>query len=1278
MPADATTLRGQPARVVSKLAASARVCIVTLDNHLAGTVRAAQARLDTTAPGLSVTLHAASDFAADPAALRHAQDDIAEADIVVVTMLFIDEHIRAITPALEAARARGATVVACMSAGEVIRLTRMGGLAMDRSDKGPLALLKKLRGGKSGAGAGSGGGGGAGSGSSGSGQMAMLRRLPKILRFLPGPAQDLRAYFLTMQYWFAGSDENIAAMALFLADRYVPVARRGWGAGTRVPEPVEYPEQGVYHPDIRAPLGISASVADLPERPDATAGTVGLLVLRSYPLAGDAAHYDGVIRAFEARGLKVIPAFASGLDARPVIEQLFLKDGRPVIDALVSLTGFSLVGGPAYNDAEAAGEILRRLDVPYYAAQAVEFQPLERWGASHAGFTPVESTIMVAIPELDGAIAPALYGGRSSATGETCGGCDRHCQFEPGPNPAMMRSCTDRADALAAKVARMVALRRTQRAQRNVAVVLFNFPPNSGAAGTAAFLGVYQSLHNTLHRLAAEGYDVTPPASVAALQEAILGGNASRLNTDANVLDLIPADSHVRREPHLKEIEGIWGPAPGRQQTDGRSIQIFGARFGRVAVLLQPAFGTEGDPMRLMFEGGFAPTHAFSAFYRWVREDFGAHAVLHFGTHGALEFMPGKQVGLSGDCWPERLIGDLPNLYLYAANNPSEATIAKRRSGAVTLSYLTPPVAQAGLYRGLVELKASIGRWQAGPPADADTSMLLASLIQDQAAALDLVPDTPAWEADEAGRQIAALSARLGELEQALIPEGLHVVGEPMAQAERAAGLALLAQAQGHSWPAAVFEDLADGRRAADIIQRQNLSRDAATRTALDALVRTAFLMGEDHELGAIIHALDGGYIPASPAGDLVRTADILPTGRNIHGFDPFRLPSAYAVREGALQADRVLARHRADTGTLPRTVALVLWGTDTLKSEGAPVAQALALMGARPRLDGYGRVCGAQLVPLETLGRPRIDVAVTLSGIFRDLLPMQTRMLAEAAWLAATADEPDDLNFIRANTRAHMQATGCDLETAALRVFSNADGAYGANVNSLIDAGCWEGEDELADAYQTRKCFAYGRDGRPARQQAHLTQVLAGVDLAYQNLESIELGVTTIDHYVDTLGGIARAVKRARGGSGAAVYIADHTHGEGKVRTLADQVALETRSRTLNPRWYEGLLKHGYEGVRQIEAQITNTLGWSATTGEVQPWVYQRISETFVLDEAMRRRLADLNPKSSARLATRLLEAHARNYWQPDEATLEALRAAGDELEDRLEGLMPSASPST
>ncbi|MEO0872073.1 MAG: cobaltochelatase subunit CobN, partial [Pseudomonadota bacterium] len=656
------------------------VAIITLDNHLKGAVERADARLGQ--ENISLSLHAASEWGSDDAALAHAKAAIAEADIVIATMLFVDDHVRLIMPALEARREDCDAMVCLMSAGEIVKLTRMGNYRMDAPAKGPLALLKKLRGSNK-----------KGSASSGAGQMKMLRRLPKILRFIPGTAQDVRAYFLTLQYWLAGSDENVVAMVRALIERYAAGARAGRKGLVKADPPREYPETGVYHP--RNPQKISESLRVLPRDTGKNApgakGTVGLVLLRSYLLGNDAAHYDGAIAAFEAEGLKVVPVFASGLDARPAIEKFFRdSEGRPTVDAVVNLTGFSLVGGPAYNDAQAASEVLKGLDVPYVAAHALEFQTLEEWRARDQGLLPLESTMMVAIPELDGSSVPSVFGGRASAGGGECQGCERHCERTGTAGVRAMQGCPERAEALAARVAKLIALRRCERAERKLAIVLFNFPPNAGATGTAAFMAVHESLYETLKRLADEGYSVDVPPTLEAMRASLLEGNAARFGTEANVAHRIPADEHVAREPHLAEIEAAWGPAPGKQLSDGGHIQILGAHFGNVFVGVQPGFGYEGDPMRLLFEGNFAPTHAFSAFYRYIREDFGATSVLHFGTHGALEFMPGKQTGMTSHCWPERLIGDLPNYYLYAANNPSEGMLAKRRAAATLISYLTP------------------------------------------------------------------------------------------------------------------------------------------------------------------------------------------------------------------------------------------------------------------------------------------------------------------------------------------------------------------------------------------------------------------------------------------------------------------------------------------------------------------------------------------------------------------------------------------------------------
>jgi magnesium chelatase subunit H len=502
------------------------------------------------------------------------------------------------------------------------------------------------------------------------------------------------------------------------------------------------------------------------------------------------------------------------------------------------------------------------------------------------------------------------------------------------------------------------------------------------------------------------------------------------------------------------------------------------------------------------------------------------------------------------------------------------------------------------------------------------------------------------------------------------------VVGRAPTPAQRVDLLLSLAEASHGARPErASIEALVAGRSLAP-----PSAQGGQDNAALFAELAAAnALMAEDHEIAGILHALDGKFLRPAPGGDLLRTPAILPTGRNLHGFDPFRIPSAYAVQDGARQAERLLQRHMADGHAFPESIALVLWGTDNLKSEGGPIGQALALIGAKPRFDSYGRLAGAQLMPLEELGRPRVDVVITLSGIFRDLLPLQIKLLAEAAFLAASADEPLEQNFIRKHALAYQAEHGGDLETASLRVFGNAEGAYGSNVGSLVDNSRWDDADELAETYTRRKGFAYGRAGRPVQQAALLGSVLAGVQLAYQNLDSVELGVTTIDTYFDTLGGISRAVKRAKSqrdgkdAEVAPVYIGDQTrdaNGGGTVRTLTEQVALETRTRMLNPKWYEGMLEHGYEGVRQIEVHVTNTMGWSATTGQVQPWVYEQLSETFMLDPEMRDRLAKLNPTASARVASRLLEASDRKFWKPDAKVLEALKRAGEELEDRLEGV--------
>jgi magnesium chelatase subunit H len=1088
---------------------------------------------------------------------------------------------------------------------------------------------------------------------------------------------------LSIQYWLAGTSENIANLILLHVEKYANGPRQVLRARVKSEAPRIYPEVGLWHPDVKAEHGITESMSAIPSR--GNSGTIGVLLGRSYLLADNVAHYSAVVRAFERRGLRTIPAFASALDARPAIERYFVDaNGVSRVDAVVSLTGFSLVGGPAYNDSAAAQHTLGQLDVPYFCLQTLEFQSTPEWLHDPRGLNPLQATLQVAIPELDGAIGPTVFAGKVGAA--------------KGVEQAESLPIAERVETMADRVEKMVRMRRTPRSARKVAVVLFNFPPNAGNTGSAAYIDCFTSLYNTMIAMRDAGYTVTVPESVDVLRLAVTEGNREQYGSVASVFARIPTDDHVRRERYLPQIEGAWGAAPGKQFADGHGIQILGAEFGNVFVGVQPSFGWEGDPMRLLFEGNFAPTHAFSAFYRWLREDWGAHVALHFGTHGALEFMPGKQAGLTDQCWPDRLIGDLPNVYLYASNNSSEGTLAKRRGGATTLiSYLTPSLSSAGLYKGLVDLKATFERWRNTDERTTDGEKAsVVALLQEQAVALELTPSLPLWSTDDA-LTIESVRQKLLEVEQSLIPVGLHIVGKTPSVAERADMLLAIANVGRPEADIVPFGDTVRGaarlamtdeqfdQAARDIVFATVESRDVraglsaaeragiapmALEPTLRGLLSLDAMLAVDSEIPGLLRAMDGRYVSAAPAADLVRNTSVLPTGRNLYGFDPYKVPSPYALKEGTARAEQLIARHVADGNDFPETVAFVLWGTDNMKSEGTQLAQVLALMGVVPRFDGVGRLCGARLLSLQQLGRPRVDVVASLSGIFRDLLPLQVKLLAEAALLCASADEPEDRNFIRKHALAAMREDGVDLETASLRVFGNSEGSYGSNVNLLLETGRWEDEDQLADLFVQRKGFAYGADGKCRAGQKMMKRALGTASLSFQNVDSVELGATDIDQYVEALGGVNRVIEQQQQKK-VACYMGDHTGKDGKIRTLEEQVVLETRTRVLNPKWFEGQLVHGYEGVRNIAGHVATTVGWSSTTGSIPGWVYGDMAQTFVLDADMRDRLAGLNPSAAAGMATKLLEANDRGYWSPDAATLDALRDAAAELEDRLEGVV-------
>ncbi|HEV2706936.1 MAG TPA: cobaltochelatase subunit CobN [Pyrinomonadaceae bacterium] len=570
---------------------------------------------------------------------------------------------------------------------------------------------------------------------------------------------------------------------------------------------------------------------------------------------------------------------------------------------------------------------------------------------------------------------------------------------------------------------------------------------------------------------------------------------------------------------------------------------------------------------------------------------------------------------------------------------------------------------------------------------------------------------------EERDRRVLELYEQVVEVERRLIPTGLHVFGRPSGDEECADVLRavasfdrpeigaralpdLIAEALGLGSYATLLER---GARDEESLKRRErveaLLREAVARfvmsgtadasrwlesaagvapaesTKVFALLETvrAHLRTND-ELDSLARALRGEYIEPGPGADIVQNPSVLPTGRNTHAVNPYAVPSAAAFARAERVVRLLLERHRAEQGRVPRAMALVLWGLDNIKTQGEGVAQALWLLGVRPVRDRLNRVTDVEPIALAELGRPRVDVVMTVSGIFRDLFGATMLLLDKAVRRVAELDEPVEMNYVRRNIVEQIEADGCSFDEASWRVFSNAPGNYGTNVNFMVTDSQWEQSSALGELFVTRKCFAYGRDGegralegREARRA--MSRALTRVEATYQNIDSFEIGVTDVDHYFEYLGGVSRAVEnhaRAR----PVVYLSDVLSREAKVRSLAETIRLETRAKTLNPKWYEGMLKHGFRGVAEIENRVTNTFGWSATADAVDEWVYQEVAETFVLDEEMLERLRQLNPHSARSLVARLLEAEGRGFWKAESATVERLREIFTGLEDQLEGV--------
>ncbi|MGF1481543.1 MAG: magnesium chelatase subunit H [Cyanophyceae cyanobacterium] len=1087
------------------------------------------------------------------------------------------------------------------------------------------------------------------------GYISFLKTGPKLLKYIPAKkVQDLRNWLIIYGYWNAGGTENFAAMCWTIAEKYL-----GLDVGT-IPAPVETPNMGLLHPDYEgfftSPRQYlewyqSHSIEIQNSQP-----CVGILLYRKHVITKQP-YIAQLIRHFEAEGLMPLPIFLNGVEGHVAVrdwmttaheteqrqqgnvETPSLSPDAVAVDAIVSTIGFPLVGGPAGSmeagrQVEVAKRILKVKNVPYLVAAPLLIQDLHSW--TRQGIGGLQSVVLYSLPELDGAIDTVPLGG---LVGED------------------IYLIPERLKRLTGRLKSWMKLRQTPPSERKIAVILYGFPPGYGATGTAALLNVPRSLVNFLEALKQAGYTVGEvPDGEELIQRVKEADEATTLagQPTVNVKTLEQWLGYLL----TTRIEKQWQTLTGTGiKTTGDQFQVGGVQLGNVWIGVQPPLGIAGDPMRLMFERDLTPHPQYAAFYQWLQHEFCADAVVHFGMHGTVEWLPGSPLGNTGYSWSDVLLGNLPNLYIYAANNPSESILAKRRGYGVLVSHNVPPYSRAGLYKELMALRELISEYREDPQKNTALRDAICQKIVDTG----LAADCPFAEAKKSGMAFTVDNARLFSnnalnsyfvevyeylqvLEQRLFSLGLHVFGEVPNEEEM------------HSYLEAYFGESSNGPISPS--RREEASR---IRNLLEQTTQ---------EITNLLRGLNGEYIPPAPGGDLLRDGPgVLPTGRNIHALDPYRMPSPAATARGRDIARKLIAQHLDEQGTYPETVAVMLWGLDAIKTKGESLGIVLELVGAEPLKEGTGRIVRYELKPVAEVGHPRIDVLANLSGIFRDSFVNVIELLDDLFSRAAQAEESEAENFIRKHALM-LQEQG--IENASARLFSNPAGDFGSLVNDQVVDGNWESEAELADTWQRRNGFSYGRQDRGQARPEVLQQLLQGCDRIVQEIDSVEYGLTDIQEYYANTGALKQAAERQSGKKVNTSFVESFSQ-DTTPRKLEELLRLEYRTKLLNPKWAEAMADQGSGGAYEISQRLTALIGWGGTVNFKDRWVYDQAVDTYALDPRMAQKLQAANPEAFRNIVGRMLEAHGRGFWEADSEKLAKLRELYALTDEELEGVNAS-----
>ena len=1122
----------------------------------------------------------------------------------------------------------------------------------------------------------------------------------------------------TWQYFRYDGADNLYNCVLWLGKEF--------GGTPYVPEgPKLLPWHGIWHPEwtemerCQDAEGYLAAHY-LPGRP-----TVGVMFYRTEWLMGDFSYQTALIRALEAQGLNAIAIFTNtfrseDLDSPTLMDAVnryFFRGKTRLVDVIINTMKFSL---------KAAGTSIEewmRLDVPLLEAYTVLGERAE-WEASPAGLNPMEVSIAVSLPEFDGVIHSVPIAAR----------------VKDDVGDVTWQLMEERMVRLAAKAKKWALLGKKPNQEKKIAIVFHNYPPTNSNIGSAAGLDSPESVRRLLEKMRDVGYTVeTIPEDSKAFMK-LLTDNATNDRRFISAAQIKDAYGHLTAEQYARfftklpekvrtQLTADWGDAPGDVFNYEGELLIPGTLNGNVFITVQPPRGFGEDPGKILHDPAAAPTHHYIGFYHWLRDIWQADAVVHIGTHGSLEWLPGKGTALSDSCYPDISLGDLPDVYPYWMTIVGEGIQAKRRGAACLISHLSPPMQLSGSYEELQELEQALDEYvhfRQTQPENLDT---VKEIVREKAAACNFGDDIA--EGDDFDDYVGRLHNYVTDIKNMQIRTGLHIMGQPpegdglseyvealvrLDNGDVPSLVQLLATEAGYSYdelladssrltpegltygmkldalgeeghrlitflaardydPAAVREALAQPEAASlSETGRQRLGQvlDYICETIVPNLRRTT------EELTNTLRALSGGYIEPSSAGaPSSGGADLLPTGRNFYGVDPRLLPTPAAWELGKRLGDEVVSQYIADEGCYPEACGIVLWAGANMRSHGQCVAEFLYLMGVRPVWQRPSqRVVGLEVIPLEELKRPRIDVTGRISGLFRDSMPNAIHWLDEAVKIVSALEEADEDNYVRKHVKADaawLEGEGQTAETAwqkaSYRIFGDPPGAYGAGVGALLESKAWETIDDIAAVYTRWSGTAYGGDALPGDYEPEIFRRRMGaLDVTIKNEDNRETNMFSSDDYNAYHGGMIATV-RSISGKAPHSYSGDSTDRKRvKVRTVQEEAKRVFRGECMNPKFIEGMKKHGYKGALDLANTLAHSYQWDATSKVMEDWMYEKYAEKYALDPAMQEWMKDVNPWALQRMAAILLEAEKRELWQAQPETKEALTRLYMEMEGELE----------